>query len=144
MASLLFEVKPADPAVMGPHQQSSCWRPSARASPRRGAPRLQTCEPVADAAGRWWVPSWVSVDDRSTSPLPPRPFLAPHRNGLLSARAFSRRSFRKLSASGFTIPFFERLVRDLSLDEKLREFTPLRLALEWHTASPFDPASSVT
>ena len=34
--------------------------------------------------------------------------------------------------SRLAVPLLERLVRDLSFDEQLREFAALRLALEWH------------
>jgi hypothetical protein len=41
----------------------------------------------------------------------------------------------KLPAARLAIPFLERLVRDLSLDEQLREFPPLSLTLERHNTS---------
>jgi hypothetical protein len=39
---------------------------------------------------------------------------------------------RQPLASGFAIPFFERLVGNLALDKELRELPALSLALEWH------------
>jgi len=39
---------------------------------------------------------------------------------------------RKLGGSGFAVPFLERLVRNLSVDKKLRELPSLRLTLERH------------
>jgi hypothetical protein len=50
----------------------------------------------------------------------------------LSSGGLACGPFRKLLASRFTIPFLERLVRDFSFNEKLRELAPLRLALERH------------
>src|SRR4051812_47034411 len=55
-----------------------------------------------------------------------RPAL-PGRRGALAGRML-----RQLLAAGFAVPFFERLRRDLALDEELRELAPLRLTLEWH------------
>ena len=47
---------------------------------------------------------------------------------------------RQLSAAGLTIPFLERLRRDLPFDQQLRELTPLRLALERHERCFLSPA----
>jgi hypothetical protein len=45
---------------------------------------------------------------------------------------FTLHMIRELLAAGFAVPFLERLRRDFSLDEQLRELAPLRLALERH------------
>jgi len=39
---------------------------------------------------------------------------------------------RQFARTGFTVPLFESLRRNLALDEELRELAALRLALEWH------------
>jgi hypothetical protein len=44
-------------------------------------------------------------------------------------------SFGELLASRFTIPLLESLIRDFSLDQKLRELASLSLALERHRPS---------
>jgi hypothetical protein len=41
-------------------------------------------------------------------------------------------ALREHLLAGRAIPLLVLLVRDLALDEKLREFAALRLALEWH------------
>ena len=58
--------------------------------------------------------------------------------GSLPNRRLARNAFRELLPTRFTIPFLERLVRDLSFDEKLSKFTSLCLALERHSASDGD------
>jgi hypothetical protein len=49
---------------------------------------------------------------------------------------FPRHALGEPCASGFAVPFLERLVRDLAIDEELRELPPLRLAFEWHRRRP--------
>src|SRR4029450_12710166 len=55
---------------------------------------------------------------------------------LLSSCGLSPHAFRKLPAAGFAVPFLERFVRDLPLDEKLGELASLRLTLERHAPPP--------
>jgi hypothetical protein len=68
----------------------------------------------------------------------------PFRLRLLSRSSLARDPFREFLAAGLAIPFLERFVRDLSLDEQLRELAPLRLALERHPASAVDDSIAVT
>jgi hypothetical protein len=44
------------------------------------------------------------------------------------------KALRKDLLAGRAVPLFVLLVSDLALDEELREFAALRLALEWHVA----------
>src|SRR5215204_3067331 len=56
---------------------------------------------------------------------------------LLCLRALRalHRALRQCAPTRFAVPLFVGVRRDLPLDEQLREFAPLRLALEWHTPS---------
>ena len=52
------------------------------------------------------------------------------RGALAGGAALVGHSLRQLLAAGFAVPFLERLVGDLALDEELSELAPLRLTLE--------------
>ena len=56
----------------------------------------------------------------------------PPAGGLLCGFQFLADALRQTLRSRLAIPLFERLVRDLALDEQLREFATLRLTLEWY------------
>ena len=75
------------------------------------------------------------------SVLSPRAFLSGWRSLAHRLRSHDRplalHALWKLPAAGFAIPFLEGLVGDLAFDEELREFAPLRLALERHVSISF-------
>jgi hypothetical protein len=57
------------------------------------------------------------------------------RFGLFSSCRTAHDPFWELLGSRFTVPFLKSLVRDLSLDQKLRKLSPLGFALKGHRSS---------
>ena len=65
--------------------------------------------------------------------------------GGLPLRRFAFRDvFRQCFRASLPVPFLERVVRDLPLNQQLGELAPLGLALEWHRLRCYRPGPALS